>query len=199
MFKWFKKNTATQPEDNTAKKPKMGRLLGGIFLFSLGIFASVGFSVTLEHTNTTEFCVSCHTMQGNYQELQQTLHWSNVSGVSASCADCHVPEAFLPKMQAKAIAVKDVWHELIGTVDTPEKFEARRWEMANRVWDRMRASDSQECRHCHSFEHMDFEKQDRFASRKHERATEREQTCIDCHQGIAHKMPEEPKDQVAQN
>lgn len=180
--------------DNTPT-PKRGRkkIIGFAILFVIiGLALSAGFQSAMEYTNTTEFCVSCHSMQTNYQELQETIHWKSPSGVHAGCPDCHVPKAFIPKLQAKILAAKDVWHEMLGTIDTEEKYEAHRWEMANRVWDKMKATDSRECRSCHAFEHMDLSEQSRMARNKHEKAPERGKTCIDCHQGIAHRLPEEP-------
>jgi cytochrome c-type protein NapC len=177
-----------------AKRSKWRLLFGSFILLAVGALATVGFSVGLEYTNTTEFCVSCHSMQINYEELKGSQHWSNASGVHAGCADCHVPKEFFPKMHAKIIAAKDVWHEIMGTIDTPEKYEARRWQMANMVWDKMMATDSRECRTCHSFDHMDLSAQDRFARNRHERAQERGQTCSECHRGIVHTMPDEPED-----
>lgn len=167
-------------------------LIPGVLFIAVGIIFTASFNVALDYTNTTEFCTSCHSMKVNLTELQERVHWKSPSGVHAGCADCHVPKAFLPKMKAKILAAKDVWHELLGTIDTPEKYEARRWDMANRVWEKMKATDSRECRSCHSFDHMDLSAQDRMARKKHEKATERGKTCIDCHQGIAHELPEEP-------
>jgi cytochrome c-type protein NapC len=86
---------------------------------------------------------------------------------------------------------------LAGTVDTKEKYEARRWEMASRVWDKMKASDSRECRSCHDFENMDFSAQGRMASKKHTRAQTGGKTCIDCHKGIAHYEPLPPEEWVS--
>jgi cytochrome c-type protein NapC len=169
-------------------------LLGTVTIFIVAVLAISGFNFALEQTNRTEFCTSCHSMKTNLTELQERVHWRGVTGVHAGCADCHVPKAFLPKMKAKIFAAKDVWHELIGTIDTPEKYEARRWEMANRVWDKMKATHSRECRSCHDFEHMDFSEQDRIARKKHDRATEEGKSCIDCHKGIAHELPEEPEE-----
>jgi cytochrome c-type protein NapC len=50
----------------------------------------------------------------------------------------------------------------------------------------MQGSDSRECRNCHELRHMNLEKQERSASRKHtlKRQEERGETCIDCHPGI---------------
>jgi len=165
---------------------------GVIFLLALGaIFMSL-FNVGLKATNSTEFCTSCHSMKNNLEELKESVHWSSASGVHASCADCHVPKAFFPKMKAKIFAAKDVWHEILGTIDTKEKFEEHRWKMANAVWDRMKATDSRECRSCHSFDHMDFSAQDKIARKRHEKAEAQGKTCIDCHKGIAHEEPDEP-------
>lgn len=179
------------------KKPsRIKWFIGTAFVFVLGILFAAGFSVAVEHTNTVEFCTSCHSQQYPFEELKESVHWSNASGVHAGCPDCHVPHSFFPKMYAKIMAYKDVYHEIMGTIDTREKYEAHRWEMANRVWDKMRATDSRECRSCHAFEHMDLSEQDRFARKKHEKAPERGETCIDCHQGIAHEMPEEPEEEA---
>jgi cytochrome c-type protein NapC len=171
-----------------AGRTKMGFLL----ILLLGVILTGLFNFGLKATNTTEFCTSCHSMKTNLNELKENVHWSSASGVHAGCADCHVPKAFFPKMVAKVMAAKDVYHEILGTLDTPEKFEEHRWEMANRVWDKMIATDSRECRSCHSFDHMDFSAQDKSARKRHPRADEQGKTCIECHKGIAHEEPEEP-------
>lgn len=171
------------------KKSKLRRLLFYAVIFFAGaVFAGL-FNAGLELTNRTEFCVSCHAMQTNLDELTETLHWKSKSGVHAGCADCHVPKDFPGKMRAKVMAAKDVFHQIIGTIDTPEKYEAYRLTMAQAVWDKMKASDSKECKSCHSFAHMDFSEQGRFARKKHQNAPDRGQTCIDCHKGIGHKLP----------
>ncbi len=90
-------------------------------------------------------------------------------------------------------ATKELYHKVLGTIDTKEKFEAKRLELAENVGASMRATDTRECRNCHSLEHMDLEMQDKSARKKHnaERWAKRGETCIDCHQGIAHELPEE--------
>jgi len=164
-------------------------------MFVLGVVFYGVFGVALEATNTTEFCTSCHSMKTNLEEMKERPHYNNVSGVTAGCADCHVPKSLGPKLWAKFMAAKDVYHEFMGTIDTPEKYEARRWHMANLVWAKMKASDSRECRDCHAFEDMNFDEQDRSASKKHQKAIKKGQTCIDCHTGIAHEEPEEPDEE----
>lgn len=161
-----------------------------MFLAGIGFVATMNIGIAV--TNEMEFCVSCHTMQTNYLEYQETRHFKNASGVQATCSDCHVPKPFGPKVVTKVIAAKDVWHEIIGTIDTPEKFEARRWHMANQVWDKMRRNNSRECRSCHEFANMDLSEQPRMARSRHSRAEDRGETCIDCHAGVVHAMPDEP-------
>ena len=164
----------------------------GLTLFFVGGISFASLNSFFNYTNQTEFCVSCHTMQTNYDEYKETLHYKNVSGVRASCADCHVPKEFFPKFYSKFAAAKDVYHEMVGTIDTPDKFEERRWYLANLVWDRMRATDSRECRTCHSYEAMDTDEHDKRTQKKHAAAREKGKTCIDCHAGIAHEEPLEP-------
>jgi cytochrome c-type protein NapC len=163
-----------------------------VLIFGAGILFTGMFNVGLSATNEMEFCTSCHSMQINLEELQETVHYKNASGVRATCADCHVPKPFVPKMIAKVLAYKDVLHEFLGTIDTKEKFDQHRWDMANRVWDKMRASDSRECRSCHAWETMDLSEQDRMARNRHSSARDEGMTCIDCHKGIAHEEPDEP-------
>jgi cytochrome c-type protein NapC len=180
----------TKPEG--ASRTKI--VIVSALIFVAGIVFAGLFNLGLAYTNTTEFCTSCHTMKIPLGELQQTPHWQSASGVHAGCADCHVPEPFFPKMVAKVIAAKDVYHEIIGTIDTPEKYEAYRWDMANRVWAKMKATDSRECRSCHEYAHMDLAAQDRSARGRHSNAPDKGETCIDCHKGVAHAMPEEPEE-----
>ena len=163
-------------------------------IFFAGVLATVGFNSGLKFTNQMAFCTSCHSMKVNLEEYKETPHYKNASGVRASCADCHVEKAFLPKMKRKVMAYKDVLGEILGTVDTPEKYEAHRWEMANRVWDRMKKSDSATCRSCHDWDQMDLSEQERIARKRHGRAPDEGKTCIDCHKGLAHEEPDEPEE-----
>lgn len=164
--------------------------IGFIILVSAlgGIFAWGGFNVALEHTNTEAFCSDCH-MNDVVPEYRASSHYSNRSGVKAICADCHLPHEFIPKWTRKIEAAKEVYAHLIGKVDTKEKFEAHRLEMAEREWARMKANNSQECRNCHNFEDMDFTLQKNVSARMHAMAEKEGKTCIDCHKGIAHNLP----------
>ena len=162
-------------------------LLGAV----VGVLGWGGFNWAMEATNATGFCISCHEMRDNvYPEYQRSTHYANPSGVRAACADCHVPRDWTHKVMRKIAATKEVYHWLAGSIDTAEKFEEKRHTLARREWDRMRASDSRECRNCHSYDAMDFHRQTAKASRAMTDAAKTGKTCIDCHKGIAHAFPD---------
>jgi len=171
-----------------SKKSLGGLLAVGIVV---GILFWGGFNTVMEATNTEKFCISCHEMHDNvYMEYKETIHYSNRTGVRAVCSDCHVPKDWTYKMIRKIQASREVWGKITGTIDTREKFEAKRLELARREWARMKANDSRECRNCHSFDSMNKESQKQRARKQHEMALEDKMTCIDCHKGIAHHKPE---------
>ena len=161
---------------------------GGVAFFIFGILFWGGFNTAMEATNQMDFCISCHEMEENvFQEYKPTIHYSNRTGVRATCPDCHVPRPWIHKMVRKIQASNEVFHKIMGTVDTPEKFDQHRLTMAKRVWNAMKNTDSRECRNCHNFESMNPEFQRPRARKQHLNAFETGQTCIDCHKGIAHK------------
>jgi cytochrome c-type protein NapC len=163
--------------------------------FLSGIFFWGGFNTAMEATNTLDFCISCHEMHDNvYQEYKKTIHFTNRTGVRAVCSDCHVPKDWSHKMLRKIQASGEVWGKLIGTIDTPAKFEANRLRLATNEWTRMKANDSRECRNCHSFESMDPERQKLRGAKMHKIGQDEKKTCIDCHKGIAHQKPKGMKE-----
>jgi len=161
-----------------------------IGLFAAGVIFWGGFNWGMEMTNTEPFCTSCHEMRENvFMEYRHTIHYTNRSGVRATCPDCHVPKEWVPKIIRKIQASNELWHKALGSIDTPEKFQAKRARLAEHEWARMKANDSQECRNCHNYQYMDFTEQGARAVRTHSVAFSQGQTCIDCHKGIAHQLP----------
>ncbi len=159
--------------------------------FIMGIIFWGGFNTVVEATNTEAFCISCHEMEENvYKEYKNTTHYSNRTGVRATCPDCHVPKDWTHKMVRKVQATRELWHKALGSINTPEKFEAKRLELAQNVWRNMKATDSRECRNCHGFDYMDYTKQGRRGMQAHVEGFDSGQTCIDCHKGIAHSLPD---------
>jgi len=163
----------------------LGGFLGGVMFWG-------GFNTALELTNTEAFCISCHEMRDNvYQELTRTVHFTNRSGVRATCPDCHVPHEWTDKIARKMQASKEVWGKIFGTINTRQKFLDHRLELAKHEWARLSANDSLECRNCHSAIAMDFSRQTPRAVEIHGRyLVSGERTCIDCHKGIAHELPD---------
>ncbi len=125
-----------------------------------------------------------------YQEYRNSSHFKNSSGIRATCPDCHVPRQWQHMMVRKFQASNELFQWLIGSIDTREKFEAKRYQLASHVWQGMRESDSRECRNCHEDDHMLLEQQTVQAKKLHAVAADWGQTCIDCHQGIVHHLPE---------
>ena len=178
----------------TLTKPSGYYSLGFLVIggFIAGIIFWGGFNTALEVTNTEEFCISCHEMENNvYEELKSTIHFTNRSGVRATCPDCHVPHKWTDKIARKMQASKEVWGKIFGTINTREKFLAHRLRLAQNEWTRLKANDSLECRNCHNFDYMDFTEQSERAANQHSGALANgEKTCIDCHKGIAHHLPD---------
>jgi cytochrome c-type protein NapC len=178
----------------TLRRPSGYFALGFLVMggFVAGIVFWGAFNTAVEITNTEAFCVSCHEMRENvFVELKTTIHYTNRSGVRATCPDCHVPHEWTDKMARKMAASKEVWGKIFGTISTREKFLDKRLELAQREWVRLKANNSLECRNCHDLDFMDFTRQSVRAAEAHERfLASGEKTCIDCHKGIAHKLPD---------
>ncbi len=176
------------------RRPSVHYSLGFLTMggFVMGVIFWGGFNTALELTNTEEFCTSCHEMRDNvFVELKPTIHYSNRSGVRATCPDCHVPHEWTNKIARKMQASKEVWGKIFGTINTREKFLEKRIELAQHEWARLEANDSLECRNCHSAESMDITRQSARAAEAHERFLfTGEKTCINCHKGIAHQLPD---------
>lgn len=160
--------------------------------FAGGVIFWGGFHTVLEMTNSEKFCTSCHEMRDNvFAEYQGSVHQNNASGVRATCPDCHVPKEWGPKIIRKIRASKELYgHFITQSIWTREKFVDRRIELAQHEWERMKLTDSRECRNCHSFQYMDFTLQENRAGESHQKALDEGKTCIDCHQGIAHSLPD---------
>jgi len=188
-----------------SRKVLLGTTLGASLIFMIiGVIFWGGFNTAMEMTNTLDFCISCHEMEENvFREYQKTVHYTNRSGVRATCSDCHVPRPWIHKVIRKIEASNEVFHKILGTIDTPEKFDAKRLHLAKNVWRAMKSTDSRECRNCHNFDSMNPEDQKKRSRKQHATAMEEGGTCIDCHKGIAHnkvhdKLTEEELEAISQ-
>lgn len=186
MFKVFNKVRGWGSRPGTIGVLAVGLAIGALFFGSLGSF--------MVYANSEQFCANaCHEMQPLLKEHKGTIHDVNRSGVRATCNDCHVPHDYIPNYLAKLGLFSDVWgHYVTHSIDTKEKFEAKRYELAKRVWVYMKENDSRECRHCHTTAKMDPDKQSEKALARHEKGRAEGLTCIECHFAIAHNEPDGP-------
>ncbi|SIN80742.1 NapC/NirT family cytochrome c [Halodesulfovibrio marinisediminis] len=152
---------------------------------SAGVFATT-------NKESGGFCLSCHEMKENvFPAYSKSKHYMSASGVRADCSSCHVPSDFLPMLQRKIVASRELVQSFKGVLDTPEKFDENRLRLAKRVWAEMEANDSRECRECHeqkAFKYDSFKKQD--GAKRMQKGLSEGQTCINCHKGITHKLPD---------
>ena len=191
---WRRFQAWLAPYLRTLRSPSRHYSLG--FLVAAGFLAGIlfwgGFNTALEATNTEAFCTGCHEMHDNvFQELKTTIHYTNRSGVRATCPDCHVPHDWTDKIARKMQASKEVWGKIFGTINTREKFLDQRLILATHEWTRLKANDSLECRNCHDYDSMDLTRQGSRAARIHRQwLGSGSRTCIDCHKGVANRLPD---------
>jgi nitrate/TMAO reductase-like tetraheme cytochrome c subunit len=168
-------------------------LVVGLLLGATGV---IGTQVAVAMSGTNDFCGSaCHSHASFvYPEFKASIHGHNRTGVQGHCSDCHIPHNYPVKLFYKAQAgLRDGIAEMRGVISTKEKFEAERWRLANNVWAEMRENNSENCRTCHTPAAMDPAKQSEDAVKQHKKFTSGKATCIDCHTGVAHQEPVEPK------
>jgi len=177
----------------TCSRIRLGLGVALVAVLVAGLLMAAG-AAGLAWTNTEKFCIGCHEMRDNvYAEFKDTIHDVNRSGVRATCSDCHVPREPVAMLKRKVAATFELWgHFVTGVIDTKEKFEKHRYELATRVWRRMKETDSLECRNCHKRESMSADLQSEKAQDRHKKADAEGKTCIDCHFGIAHTEPDGP-------
>ena len=168
----------------------LGIPAGALVALLVGVGLTASFVGGMKLMGTDAFCTSCHEMDAPHQELMQSSHFSNVFGIQASCGDCHVPPTLLAGVARHMQSYSEVWGHLTGELNTPAKFESHRLALAQKVWKELGSNDSAECRSCHTSSTMAFSKQPASAASSHQALAKGGSTCIDCHRGIAHTLPQ---------
>ncbi len=165
-----------------------------IITLGIGVFLSIiGFVIlkqSIDYTNKTEYCLSCHEpLRDSYLS---SSHGQNKTGIQVQCVSCHAPlmENDIENLSHKFLALKRPVAKFFGALKTEDDFNNKRLEMATNVWQWMKKSPEEGCRSCHSFKHMDLTKQESRAVQHHLKAAKNGQTCIACHAGIVHGMME---------
>jgi cytochrome c-type protein NapC len=122
-------------------------------------------------------------------EYRNTIHYQNRTGVRATCPDCHVP--------------KEWTHKMIRKIQAATKCCTKCWAPSTRLrsstpsapnWP-ARVGPHEEDRQpgvpqLPQLQYMDYAEQNKRSSATHQAAFTAGKTCIDCHKGIAHRLPE---------
>lgn len=137
--------------------------------------------------NSTEFCISCHSMNAYvFEEFKQSKHYTNASGVRPECGQCHVSKRFWPAVVDHMMGTHDLIAEFSHDWTKAENFEAKRTKMAEKARLKFIAEDSHTCRECHKFEAIAPTR--KRGERAHEDAAKKGNTnCIACHYNLVHK------------
>jgi nitrate/TMAO reductase-like tetraheme cytochrome c subunit len=168
------------------------------YALTIGGVAGIGFVLFLiefdKNTSSEAFCTTCHSMEIAAKTYRLSTHYNPVSGVRASCGDCHVSEGVFAATWDHIMGGKDLLAQISGNLFGPDyddpvinalylpesAFEARKWFKAN---------NSATCRRCHVQEAIQGKRVDTNAIHREE--TEGK-SCIDCHINLVHrKVPDE--------
>jgi nitrate/TMAO reductase-like tetraheme cytochrome c subunit len=177
-------------------RPRLSEFINRQVLYALTIggIAGIGFMLFLiefdELTSTEAFCTSCHSMELAAETYRTSSHYLPVSGVRASCGDCHVSEGVFAATWDHFMGSKDLLAQIFGPdYDDPvinalhlpdSAFAARHW---------FKARDSATCKRCHQLEAIQGKRADTLAIHREETAGK---SCIDCHINLVHrKVPGE--------
>jgi nitrate/TMAO reductase-like tetraheme cytochrome c subunit len=154
-----------------------------------GLVVAGGGAVAVHHTNSTEFCTSCHVYDRFAADFRESSHWTNAAGVQVDCADCHIPDDSLTGMLwTKATSgAQAVWAYYVQGIDTPAEFAKARPALQKEAHAWFKARDSATCRSCHGVDSMQFEEQSAAARASHQALRAGGgSTCVDCHAGVPH-------------
>lgn len=165
-----------------------------LYALTIGGLAGIAFMLFLiefdELTSTEAFCTTCHSMELAAIPYRESAHYLPVSGVRASCGDCHVSEGVFAATWDHFLGGKDLLAQLFGPdYDDPvinalhlpdAAFSARQW---------FKDTDSATCKRCHQLDAIQGKRAGTLAIHTEETAGK---TCIDCHINLVHrKVPDE--------
>lgn len=154
-----------------------GKILAFLAFLVLPVLATaMGLSAHIEHSKSTEFCLSCHVMEPYGRSLQvDDAAWlpaqhfqNNRISRDQACFTCHTDYTLFGDAKAKLRGLRHVYVYYLG--DIPEKIQL--YEPYN----------NRECLHCHagarSFEESDLHKEMRTDLGSN--AT----SCLECHDAV---------------
>lgn len=170
-----------------------GKALAFVAFFLLPVVASVsGLAVHVEHSKTTDFCLSCHIMEryGTSLHLADQGHLAAAHFQNAridreqACFTCHTTYTMFGDYKAKLKGLKHIYMNYIG--HAPDKIKL------------YEAFQNRECLHCHDGARS-FETQSDHQDIRGELASNKT-SCLECHSPVhdvdhqvGAKLWEEPK------
>ncbi|MFW6161290.1 MAG: cytochrome c3 family protein [Planctomycetota bacterium] len=156
------------------RRKTIGLLTAGA---GLGVLAVAVAAVSIEHSSSDAFCMSCHEMRVVAEQgWMHSAHYQNDGGVVAGCADCHVPPELVPKLWVKTRdGVKDVYVHFLGESD-PQQMD---WDDLA-VSARAKIYDSA-CRKCHQNLTPDGASIATLVAHRENQRLEEPKRCLDCH------------------
>lgn len=113
-------------------------------------------------SNDPKACMNCHVMREHFESWVGSSHHA-----AASCNDCHVPHALIPKYLTK---LDNGWHH-------SEKFTLQNFAEPIRIRPVNLAKLQQNCLHCHEAFVGDI---------LAHRATDAQSRCTTCHRSVGH-------------
>ena len=166
----------------------------------VGLGLAAGYATALDYTSSLSFCAhTCHEMESTvYQEYMHSKHYKNEQGVVVVCAQCHVPHDNWPAVLGrKALASFELWtHFVVFAGEGPDgvkrAFQARRFDLAKRVWAGFKADNAAECKACHKYSNMILTDQRPSIRAQHTDAMKTDENCLDCHKGLTHTLQVDP-------
>lgn len=162
---------------------------------AIGAAVIVASTFVNSYTSTEAFCTSCHSMATVAADPHylQSGHRINAAGVSASCADCHVPATnwFTETYSHAVDGLRDGVAEFTHNYSDPAVWSARLPALAARVREEMRSQDSLTCRKCHDAARI--HPASAAGQSAHAMMAQGKITCVSCHANVAHApMPTGP-------
>jgi nitrate/TMAO reductase-like tetraheme cytochrome c subunit len=169
-----------------------------LFALLIGGISGIGFILFLiefdHYTSSEEFCTSCHSMELVAEPYRESAHYKPVSGVQASCGDCHVSEGVLSATWDHFIGGKDLLKQIKGALIGPDyddpvvnalhlpeaAFAARKW---------FKDRNSATCKRCHNQAAIYGSRPDTLQIHLQDA---KQKSCIECHYNIVHRsVPDE--------
>ncbi|ALC88789.1 cytochrome C [Bacillus sp. FJAT-18017] len=159
-----------EQKDQQTELPAPPRLRNTIFkimtltLLFLVLFFSIGF-VGLEATSSSEFCSSCHEMKPEYYT------WKASSHGEVDCVNCHIEPGVENLAKAKGNGIVELYKKQTQTYTAPI-------QMPKDIPDSA-------CEKCHNMNSRQVTPSGDLII-PHDKHTEKDIECVQCHSGIAH-------------